>query len=355
MRILHVLTTDQRRGAELSAVTLQAEFRRRGHHADAVALVEARDGTRLEGVGVLGQRRLGPATLLALRRAAAGADLVIAHGSSTLPACALALRSGGPPFVYANIGDPLYWARTRLRRLRVRLLLGSAAGVAARSNRSLEVLRDVFGVPEDRLRVIPNGRDVRRFPAVDPSTRASARARLGLQESSEVVVCLGALSPEKRVDLAIRAVRDLDVVLVIAGEGPDRVELEALADMVAPGRVRFLGQVPDVPEVLAACDVLVLTSDSEGLPGALIEAGLTGLPVVATDVGYVRDIVDEGVTGLVVPRGDADAVAAALKHALAARQEMGQAARRRCLEHFDMTAVAARWEDLAVRSAARIG
>lgn len=89
-------------------------------------------------------------------------------------------------------------------------------------------------------------------------------------------------------------------------------------------------------EGLAAADVLMLPSLSEGLPGVLIEAGLSGIPVVATDVGGIREIVRSGETGLVVPPGDSKALGDALRAALANGHEMGSAARSHCLERFEM-------------------
>ena len=198
------------------------------------------------------------------------------------------------------------------------------------------------------MTVIPNGREVSAFPFVDADERLRARERLDIPPECEVFLSLGALSPEKRVDLAVQAMAHLPGLLLVAGDGDERPALEALAANVADGRVRFLGQVADAPALLAAGDVLLLTSDSEGLPGVLIEAGLTGLPVVATDVGYVRDIVEDGVTGFVVMPGDVTGVARAGAAALAGREVLGAAARERCLKHFDMAKVADLWEALLV-------
>jgi glycosyltransferase involved in cell wall biosynthesis len=110
--------------------------------------------------------------------------------------------------------------------------------------------------------------------------------------------------------------------------------------------VWFLGQQADLSLVFHAVDAVVLTSDSEGVPGVLIEAGLSGLPAVATDVGYVRDVVAPGVTGEVVPAGDATAVATALESVLANASRLGAEARRRCADRFDQQKVSDRWAAL---------
>jgi glycosyltransferase involved in cell wall biosynthesis len=148
------------------------------------------------------------------------------------------------------------------------------------------------------------------------------------------------------VGLAIEAVAAAPEVgtLLVAGEGPQRPGLEALAQRIAPGRVRFLGSVADPRAAYAASDVVVLSSRTEGLPAVLIEAGLAGLPVIATDVGYVRDIVIDGETGFLVPPDDAEAMSAALQRAPSLRNSARAPARSHCIEHFDLdTVVADAW------------
>jgi glycosyltransferase involved in cell wall biosynthesis len=140
---------------------------------------------------------------------------------------------------------------------------------------------------------------------------------------------------------------------VIAGDGPERAPLEARARQRAPGRVHFLGNLPDPGDAYAVADVFVLPSRTEGLPAALIEAAMRGLPAVATDVGYVRDVVDDGVTGIVVPPGDERAMTAGLRRALAMDASVGAAARAHCEARFDMERVVDQWHDLLVRIGGR--
>jgi glycosyltransferase involved in cell wall biosynthesis len=340
--VLQVIASTDRRGAETFAADLRAAFVEQGRVADLVALAPGRTG----GVSapVLGSTRFAPSGLWTLHRMARHSDIVVGHGSSTLPACALATAGSGARFVYRNIGDPEFWANTRVRRARVRLLLRRTAAIAALWQGTADALVRSFGVPASKVVVIPNGRPAGQFPVVDSQARTVARARLGL--GGRVVVYLGSLSEEKRVDLAIRAVsRVEDVVLLVAGEGPLRSALEDLALTEAAGRVRFLGSVAEPTLVLSAADALVLTSDSEGLPGVLIEAGLSGLPSVTTDAGGASTIVEDGVTGRVVPTNDVVAIADALREVLDDPTPLGQAARQRCLAEFEMDAVARRWGD----------
>ncbi len=118
---------------------------------------------------------------------------------------------------------------------------------------------------------------------------------------------------------------------------------------MAPGRVDFLGNVPDVRPLLHASDVLLLTSDSEGVPGVLIEAGLCALPVVTREVGYVRDVVSDGVTGLLVDSDVPADFGPALSSAIARNDELGSAARRWCLDRFDTRLVVDEWSNLIAR------
>ncbi|MEV7216411.1 glycosyltransferase [Kitasatospora cineracea] len=351
-RVLHVITDPRARGAQRLAHDLHGELLRRGQPSALAALHPHPDAdpAALGPVPVLGPSRHHPATLRALRRAAARADVVVAHGSSTLQACALGLFAARTPFVYVNIGDPRHWTASPLRRLRVGAFLHRAAAVAAISPHAAEVLRTRFRLPARRLRTLPNARPADRFrPAADPADRAAARTALGLPADAPLIAWIGALSPEKRPDLALaaHALLPADVHLALAGEGPLRAAL-------APGpRTHLLGPLADPAPLYRAADLLLLTSDSEGVPGVLIEAALAAVPAVATDVGWVSDVVRPGEGGLLVPPGDPAALAAALRTLLAAdRTRYAAAARAHALAHFDLAPVATAWQHL-LREVAR--
>ncbi|MFJ5234924.1 glycosyltransferase [Kitasatospora sp. NPDC088391] len=352
-RVLHVITDPRARGAQRLARDLHAELLRRGRPSELTALHPHRDADPADPTPVLGPSRHHPATLRALRRAAARADVVVAHGSSTLQACALALFAARTPFVYVNIGDPRHWTASPARRLRVGALLHRAAAVAAISPHAAEVLRERFRLPARRLRTLPNARPADRFrPAADPAERAAERAALGLPADGPLIAWVGALSPEKRPDLALAAHAGLPTGthLALAGEGPLRAGLD-------PGpAVHLLGPLADPAPLYRAADLLLLTSDSEGVPGVLIEAALAALPAVATDVGWVSDVVRPGETGLLVPPGDPAALTAALRALLddpAARAAHGAAARAHARARFDLDVVATGWQDLLREVAAR--
>jgi len=353
--VLHVIATNDRRGAESFALALSAELRSRGWQSAEAALARGQ-GENGYRVRLLGPRRLSLLTLRRLRRAAQSADVVVAHGSTTLPACAIALACANVPFVYVNIGDPLYWASSPTRRLRVRRLLARAAHVSAISRGSAATLVKHFGVARDKITTIPNARWAADFPFADAAARDAARTALNMSATTPTVLFLGALSPEKRVDLAVKAVAGVaDTHLLVVGSGPMRAEVEAQAAAAAPGRVRFLGPTDNPARALAAADVLVLPSDSEGLPGVLIEAGLTGIPAVVTDVGWVSEIVREGESGFVVPRDRPDLLADRIALAIEHRDRLGRSARAHCLQEFEMDVVVSAWERLLTETASAAG
>jgi glycosyltransferase involved in cell wall biosynthesis len=344
--VLHVVTSTQRRGAETFAVDLSDALAVRGVPSDVVALAAARSGSTLD-VPALGDAALSPATLRALRRRARGARMVVAHGSRTLPACAFALVGLPAPAVYRSIGDPTVWAGAGLRRARTRLLLGRMDAVVVLWPGAGESVRRLHGVPARKIHVIPNGRPTERCPVPDAADRAAARRDLGVPPEVPVVAIIGALSPEKRVGDAISAVAALpDVHLLVAGDGPERAALERQAEGQAAGRVHFAGVLPGPTQALAAADIVALTSRTEGIPGALIEAALSGVAAVATNVGGIGQVIKDAETGLLVPPGDIHALTAALRRALTERRRLGLAARRHCTATFDIGVIADRWAGL---------
>jgi len=338
-RVLHVVTTTDRRGAETAAVALAERV-----GGEVVALAAgAAGGLDLPLAGGGRPWRW----LAAVRRLAGDADVVIAHGSTTLPVVAAATVGLPVPFVYRSIGDPRAWATTPARRARVRLAVSRASAVVALWRGAAAAWNEHLGVPAERLRVIPNGVDAGRFRPSSASERRAARAELGLPAEDPVVLCMGALSREKRVDVAMRAVSTLPAgTLVVVGEGPERPALELLAASVGRGRIRMLGQT-DRPDVaLSAADVLVLSSDTEGMPAVAIEAGMAGLPVAATRVGGLAEVVVDGKTGVLVERGDPAALAAAVGRCLEEGAAMGPLARAHCAERFDIARLAHLWLNL---------
>ena len=200
---------------------------------------------------------------------------------------------------------------------------------------------------------VGNGRDPALFHP-DPDARAAVRRALGVDEDRVVALAVSRLVRHKgypELAQAVRAVPDLE--LWVAGErlASDRGEDMAalLAESGLGGRLRLLGYRTDVPALMAAADIFVLPSHFEGLPMSVIEAMLTGLPVVASDIRGPREQVVHKKTGLLVPPGDCADLAAALARLAAdpaLRARMGAAGRARAMELYDEARVTARTLDL---------
>jgi glycosyltransferase involved in cell wall biosynthesis len=180
-------------------------------------------------------------------------------------------------------------------------------------------LVEVEKLPASRVHLIYNGVDASRYHPASAEERSAARTLLGLPDAGLVIMAVGSLKPLKAIDVLIRAAAPVlragpDCHLVLVGDGPDRDELVALA--TAEGireRVVFAGLRNDVDVVLRAADVLALSSRTEALPTVVLEAMATGLPVVATQVGGVPELVDAGRNALLVPPNDVEALADAIK------------------------------------------
>jgi glycosyltransferase involved in cell wall biosynthesis len=339
-----VISSAERRGAQTEALLVAEGLTDHGIDATVVALAPA--GSTGLDVEVLGRRAMAPTTLLALRRRAAHHELVLAWGSTALPACAVAL-TGHTPWIYRSIGDPGAWVRGRAHRERTGLLLRRARTVVALWPEAADQLARLYRIDRSRIEVIPNGRDATRFAPITPAERAESRAELGVDADDRVAVILGALSAEKQVDHAIDAIAALDgVVLLVAGDGPQRTALEERAVRRAPGRVRFLGSVADPAGLLAAADALLLTSRTEGQPAVVLEALFRGLPVAASRVGAVEQLVRPERSGFLFEAGDVAGAAGALEAAMALPVTGVLDERQRIAERFDSHAVTAQWAQL---------
>ena len=190
------------------------------------------------------------------------------------------------------------------------------------------------GVPRSAIRVVPSGIDL--APHAIPGDREGIRAREGILAEEILVLQIAALAPHKSQRDLLRGARIAidrrpDLRFWIAGDGPLRSELEAERDALQLGdRMRFLGFREDVIDLLAAADLFCVSSYLEGMGTSTLDAMAAGLPVVATRVGGIPEIVTHGVTGLLVPPRDPEALAGALL-TLAAdpslRERMGREAR----------------------------
>lgn len=193
-------------------------------------------------------------------------------------------------------------------------------------------LLSVDAFAPERVVVVHNGADEAELR--DRPTKESARETLGLPHDAEIVGTVALLHPEKNVKMLVRAfariaARRPRAMLVVAGDGPEFVDCLALARQLGvQDRVRFLGIRRDVSVVLAALDAFALASDREGLPLAVLEAMGAEQPVATTDAGAIREAVDAGVNGFVVPVGDEAALAESIERLLGDPAASGAMGRR---------------------------
>jgi glycosyltransferase involved in cell wall biosynthesis len=203
-----------------------------------------------------------------------------------------------------------------------------------------------LGVPASRLRLLPNVVDTERFQPGPPREDGTVR-----------LLAVGRLGPEKRFDrflellAALRGSGSRPVTGVIAGDGTLRDELEAQAQRLglAPPACEFRGAVASTAELYREADVLVLTSDWEGTPNVVLEAMASALPVVATRVGGVAELVTDGETGFLVEPEDASGAEAAVRRLVedpALRRSMGASGRARILARHSPERLPAFLEEL---------
>ena len=346
--VLHVVSYDIARGAELYAQALVEALNARGAHRHVLGTLFSGEEANLDPEvaldvprGWLRRAGLDPRVVLRLRRVLAEIEpaVVVAHGGE--PAKYAAMCASKVPYVYLLIGSSHPLLRNPIRRAMRKLYVDRAAALVAVSKSLAVELRRELGDESGRLHVIPNGRDPGLYRPRGNATRPVPR-----------LIFVGHLDDQKRPLLFLDvlrqvAARGIEVAGTIVGSGPLLETVSAEAEGLG---VDVLGPRDDVPDLLADSDLLVLTSrPPEGMPGVLIEAGLTAIPVVATDVPGADEIVVDGVTGMVVGVDDVNGLVEAVA-SLATdpplRLEMGKAARDRCVERFSIEASARHWDDV---------
>jgi len=185
--------------------------------------------------------------------------------------------------------------------------------------------------------------------------RGKCRLELGIPTDVPVIGTVGRLVPAKNHKLLIRAFKRLadapgEPHLAIAGSGPGKEEILRLSKKLSiEERVHVLENIEDIGKVYGAIDVFVLSSDTEGLSLAMLEAMCSGVPVVTTDAGGAPEIIEDGVNGFIVPRGDEESLASRIAELLQnydLRKEMGAAARETAGKSFDISRTAEAYIEL---------
>jgi len=247
-----------------------------------------------------------------------------------------------------------------------------AHAVVANSRAAAQQLQNE-GLATDRIHVVANGIDAARFAprtAARPVTTVLTVANLRKEKAHEVllgaaarpattVLTVANLRKEKAHEVLLGAAARLaprhpQLKFLIAGDGPRYAELRALAQRLdVEHQVRFLGHTEDVPSLLAQADLFVLPSRSEAFPNGAIEAMAAGLPVIASRVGGLVDLIEDGRTGVLVPPDDPSALAAAIESmvvAPAGAAAIGSAARDEVVQRYSFERMVRAFEDLFLTS-----
>ena len=345
MRIAHLIESDGPGGAERVVAQLATGLQAAGAE-NVVFLPERGEGwlaEQLRGSGVATEtfhvdRPLSPRCARSLTRAFRRHRITVAHSHEFSMAVygAWAAWRAGIPHVITMHGGRYYAAHLR-RRLAMRAAIALSGQTVAVSSLLARALRDDLSVAESRVQIIPNGVPCRR------PERVTLRKELRLPSHARLIVSVGNLYPVKGhvhlVDaLARLADRHPSLHVAIAGRGDleDDLAARARAHGLA-NRLHLLGLRSDVSAVLAAADIFVMPSLSEGLPLAVLEAMFAGCPIVASNVGEIATVLDDGKAGVLVEPGNPAALAGAIDALLddpAHAAKLGaRAAARACAEY----------------------
>jgi glycosyltransferase involved in cell wall biosynthesis len=277
-------------------------------------------------------------------------DILHAHKfGSNLWAALLGPRAGVPVIV-AHEHTWSFEGGARRRFIDRRVIARRCDIVVAVSREDRRRLVELEGIPPERVLYIPNG-----IPAPPPPAGAVQRQDLGLRQDDLVVGTVAVLRPQKALDVLVRAAAIVRTEfprlrVLVVGAGPEYEVLEELIEELdLSTTVSLLGYRTDVPELLPIFDLAASSSEFEGSPLAVLEYMEAGLPVVSTRVGGIPDLVEDGVTGLLVDRGDPGALAGAIAELLRdpeRRAQMGRLARERRRSEFDIDVTVERIEQL---------
>jgi len=225
-----------------------------------------------------------------------------------------------------------------------RFLWGFANQVLSVSEVHRKRVTDVIGFPQEQIKTIVNGVDTERF-FPNSETKQDIRKKLGLKKNSLCIGTVGSLRPVKNHLLLINACKTIlpyfdQVEVLIVGEGPLETQLRQEVETLGfSKKIHFAGGQSNIPEILNALDIFVLSSLREGMPNAVLEAMACGVPVVATAVGGVPEIIDSPQVGIVINSLDEVALASALRALLEnedKRIEIGLRGRERVVKHFSL-------------------
>ena len=362
VNVCHVASGDRWAGAEVQVATLLKNLAKQpGLELSAILLNPGRLAEEIRNLGVeslvIPENETGFfGLLLKAAEFLRSKRISVLHShryKENLLASLLARRLGIPALVRTQHGS--VEPQRGLKELKRKLIHG-IDGLTARWNADCVIgvsaeltqrlVRD-FGA--EKVRMVPNGVDVEQVKSC--LTIAEARQRLGIPPDCFVLGTAGRLEPVKRLDIFLEAARRIAeqhaaTRFIVAGDGSERTRLTTLArDLGVAERVHFLGHRNDIFDVLRAFDIMVLSSDHEGLPMVLLEALALGVVVVARNVGGIPEVIQDGISGVLVATDSPAAVAAGCLELLAdedRRQRLAQEARNRVIQEYSATMTAER-------------
>jgi glycosyltransferase involved in cell wall biosynthesis len=325
---LILLSSLQTGGAERVTVSFAKRLAERGEALLIATLNNRSDGflaDELQAAGVrrhdLGARRLAdPAALLRLLRLLdlERVGLIHAHGQDACIMAGAARCVRRVPTILSRhvLEEPSANMRQHLRAQAALLAYRRADLSLAVSQAAADRLAQLAHLPRNRIEVVRNGVEVGRFGSYQAAQAEALRCSLGFGPDDVLVLLPAVLRRGKGHELMLSALEEIisvapSVRLLFAGAGEREKELRQLAGHLT-ANVSFLGQRDDIPELMAASNLVVLPSEAEALPTVLMEAAASGRAVIATRVGGTAEVVDHGRTGLLVPPNDPPALARAV-------------------------------------------
>lgn len=282
-----------------------------------------------------------------------GIKIVQTHFRDSSIAGILAARFAGIKTVIGTRRNQGYWLTPV--ELKIQKFLDRwVTAYIANSQSTKQWLAKTEGVDSRRIEVINNGFDFSTIGTAPHANRKHMRLSLGISEDAPVIGIVANLRPVKDHATFLQAAGIVRTQIpaarfLIIGDGPEKPKLQKIADeLKLTDAVIFLGARLDVPQIIAACDIGVLSSRSESFSNAVVEYMAVSLPVVTTDVGGAQEAVDEGINGFIVPIGDAAGMGKRIIELLNANTiiEMGQESRQRCIERFTLSSMIEKTEHL---------
>lgn len=369
-RIVFVITTLGMGGAETQLVRLASGLKGRGWQVSVVSLIPmeyiARDLEQAQIPAVSLNMRPGspdPRAVLALARYLREQKPQIVHTHmvhANLLGRVARLLVPVPVLISTahNINEGSRWREIAYRLTDALCDLTTQVSEAGRERYVL-----VGATPKDKIRFVPNGINSAEFRP-DTQARARVREELGWQQNF-IWLAVGRFAEAKDYPNMLQAFARVqaqysEARLMIAGLGEQMEAIQRLAQTLGLGEaIRFLGLRKDISALMNAADGYVMSSAWEGLPMVLLEAASTGLPVVTTDVGGNREVVQEGQTGYLVPPSNAESLSAAMLRLMALpelqRQCMGEAARALVQQRYSLESVLTQWETIYAEQLRRKG